>query len=297
MISTNLLYAVIDIGSFNIAVIIYRKVNNDLRTVFEKHMIIADSSLSSAQAIKKICEILTEFIDLAQQHQVDIENIFILATQYLRDNPLTVLISEWLRKYNLQLQVISGQDEAFYNFLAVKENFHSNNFLTVDIGGGSIEFSIYKNGNLEHLKSLKAGVLELSGPDFDSKIQSLIVNKISDLKYFADCNTKIIATGLIPQNILVLFKEILHEQQNFIDAESLNKLLLAVRKRPGNLIDFSHLGDYSVQKMHVITAVSILLKLTHFFKKVIYCCTYDLKFGFLFNYFGINQLNDKRTYD
>ncbi len=89
--------------------------------------------------------------------------IICVATSALRDAPNSkVFLSRVKRELGLSIKIIDGQKEAYYGGVAALNLIYSQNFITVDIGGGSTEFAFIKNGKIEHCISLNIGTVRLN---------------------------------------------------------------------------------------------------------------------------------------
>ncbi len=89
--------------------------------------------------------------------------IFCVATSAMRDAPNSKLFINRVKKeLGLNIKVIDGAKEAFYGGVAAQNLIYSQDFITVDIGGGSTEFAFIKQGKIEHCISLDIGTVRLN---------------------------------------------------------------------------------------------------------------------------------------
>ena len=93
------------------------------------------------------------------------EEILAFATSAIRDatNGKEIL-SEINRKFDIDLQVLSGDDEARMTFLAVRRwlGWSSGRLLVLDIGGGSLEIAVGDDERAEATVSLPLGASRLT---------------------------------------------------------------------------------------------------------------------------------------
>ncbi|WP_419765230.1 MAG: Ppx/GppA family phosphatase [Arcobacter sp.] len=113
--------------------------------------------------------------------------IFCVATSAMRDAPNSkIFVNKVKNELGLDIKVIDGSKEAYYGGVAALNLIDCDDFVTVDIGGGSTEFAIVKNRNIEHVISLDIGTVRLSELFFNKgDIQGAhkyILNKLEDLK-------------------------------------------------------------------------------------------------------------------
>jgi exopolyphosphatase/guanosine-5'-triphosphate,3'-diphosphate pyrophosphatase len=113
--------------------------------------------------------------------------IFCVATSAMRDAPNSkIFINKVKNELGLDIKVIDGSKEAYYGGIAALNLIDCDDFVTVDIGGGSTEFAIVKNRNIEHVISLDIGTVRLSELFFNKNYiegaHKYILNKLEDLK-------------------------------------------------------------------------------------------------------------------
>ena len=89
--------------------------------------------------------------------------IICVATSALRDAPNSKnFINRVKKELNLHIKVIDGVKEAYYGGIAALNLIHADQFVTVDIGGGSTEFAFIKNRKIEKCISLNIGTVRLN---------------------------------------------------------------------------------------------------------------------------------------
>ncbi|RXK01319.1 guanosine polyphosphate pyrophosphohydrolase [Arcobacter sp. CECT 8986] len=89
--------------------------------------------------------------------------VICVATSALRDAPNSkVFLSRVKKELGLSIKVINGEKEAYYGGVAAVNLLHNNEFVTIDIGGGSTEFCFIKNGVIEKTISLDIGTVRLN---------------------------------------------------------------------------------------------------------------------------------------
>jgi len=166
-------YAAIDIGSNAIRVLIsnvFKFKNNP--PLFVKNEIIrvpirlGEDSFTIGEIskinIKKIIKALRAFRLLMEIYEV--KDYMICATSALRESTNSKDIVELVKdNLDLNIQVIDGRKEAQIisniNVFNFNDSTNSKNFLYVDVGGGSTEFSILIDGKRFISKSFKIGTV------------------------------------------------------------------------------------------------------------------------------------------
>ena len=159
--------AAIDCGSNSTRLLIAEVRAGELFPLFKTHKVTKTSEgLESSNEISKdaknrLIKILREYLKRINTENVD--QIFITGTAVFRDaNNSDEVIEEIRKKLDLEIQVISGQDEGYLTSLGVlSSNAINNNFFIVDIGGRSTEL-IYDSENRTNVHSLDLGVVSLT---------------------------------------------------------------------------------------------------------------------------------------
>jgi len=168
--------AVIDIGSNSIRMVVYEKTSR-----YAFHLLHEEKSKVriSQNAYKyngnlqdvpmqRTFDALQNFLTISQSFKV--KKILCVATSALRDAPNQ---KEFLRrvqhKLHLNIKVISGEKEAYYGAIACANLLpRQKNALTIDIGGGSTEFSSIDGSFVSNTISLKLGTVRLKELFFDN---------------------------------------------------------------------------------------------------------------------------------
>lgn len=121
-----------------------------------------NESLISRNAINRAVSIIKEYHKIIQKHRVHSVNA--IATSAVRSAHNGLEFKQILKdKTGIEIEIISGEKEAQLIYNGVKESLPSNlsSYLILDIGGGSTEFILVKNGLPEVLKSFNLGMARL----------------------------------------------------------------------------------------------------------------------------------------
>ncbi len=159
--------AAIDCGSNSTRLLIAEVRAGELFPLFKTHKVTKTSEgleLSneiSKDAKNRLIKILREYLKRIDTENVD--QIFITGTAVFRDaNNSDEVIEEIRKKLDLEIQIISGQEEGYLTSLGVlSSNAINNDFFIVDIGGRSTEL-IYDSENRTNVHSLDLGVVSLT---------------------------------------------------------------------------------------------------------------------------------------
>ena len=123
----------------------------------------------TAEGVALLEESIADAISHAKEFQT--EEILAFATSAIRDakNGKDIL-DQINKKFEIDLQVLSGDDEAQMTFLAVRRwlGWSSGRLLVLDIGGGSLEIAVGDDERAEATVSLPLGASRLTREYLDS---------------------------------------------------------------------------------------------------------------------------------
>ncbi len=112
-------------------------------------------------ALQRAFNSLQSFLSISKA--LKSRKIICVATSALREAPnAKIFLSHVKNKLGLNIKVIDGVKEAYYGGVAAQNLIYCNDFITVDIGGGSTEFAFIKNGKIEYCISLDVGTVRLN---------------------------------------------------------------------------------------------------------------------------------------
>ncbi len=179
--------------------------------------------------MQRAYESLKSFLNIS--NALKSRKIICVATSALRDAPNSnIFISRVKKDLDLNIKVIDGEKEAYYGGVAALNLLHDDTFVTVDIGGGSTEFSFVKNGKIEKSISLNIGTV---------RIKELYFNKDNidgAKKYILDNLQKIFDLGIeIPKKVVGIGGSI----------RALSKMIMTNNNYP---LDILHGYNYCVKE-------------------------------------------------
>ena len=110
--------------------------------------------------IQRAYEALKSFLNIS--NALKSRKIFCVATSALRDAPNSkIFLNRVKNGLGLNIKIINGEKEAYYGGVATSNLLPDDNFVTVDIGGGSTEFCFVKDGKITKSISLDVGTVRL----------------------------------------------------------------------------------------------------------------------------------------
>ncbi|GKU75775.1 Ppx/GppA phosphatase family protein [Paenibacillus sp. L3-i20] len=187
---------IIDIGSNSIRLVVYEKTETGAHRVVDGSKRSArisgkvdNTGSLTDEALFELIDILKHFVRICSLHKIN--HMRAVATAAIRNATNQPYILERIRKETaLEIELLSGQQEAEYGFLGMINSLDVNDGYLIDIGGGSTELSLFRNRTILHSVSFPFGCVSLnqrnfSGQPFNNKELETIENLITkSLKQF-----------------------------------------------------------------------------------------------------------------
>lgn len=158
-----MLYGMIDIGSNTVRMAIYRIEGTHVEMLMKKKHTVGLAAylrdgVMQQQGIYKAVEILKEF--RAFLLAFNITHVVAFTTAALRNaKNSAAAVGEIERRTGLPIRVITGDEEATYDFIGATHDLNEDAGLLIDIGGASTEIVSYSAGKIEQKISLPIGSL------------------------------------------------------------------------------------------------------------------------------------------
>lgn len=164
-------YAVIDVGSNSIRLVVYQVPNDrkktyarsDFQTLANDKVMaglaayVVDGEFTQA-GIKKASSTIKAHLKHASYFKC--KSVSVFATAVLRNAKNSAQAIEAIeRAAGCTIDLISGEDEALLGFMGAASEVPALNGVTVDIGGGSTELTLIKNGKPQLCRSVPQGSL------------------------------------------------------------------------------------------------------------------------------------------
>jgi exopolyphosphatase/guanosine-5'-triphosphate,3'-diphosphate pyrophosphatase len=188
--------AAIDLGSNSTRLLIAEILGEEFNILEKSHVVtkmaegLEENGFISDDSRKRVIKTLKTFLKQIKKHEVS--QVFAVGTAAMRDSTNTnEFIDEIKRKIDIEVEVITGQQEGIITSLGVlhfMENLQ--NYLIVDIGGRSTEF-IYEDNNKVISHSIDLGVVTLTEKYFSElpatkdkiiKAEQEVLEKVNNLK-------------------------------------------------------------------------------------------------------------------
>lgn len=160
--------AIIDLGSNSVRMIIMQIQPNGAYKMIEqvKSMVKLSEGMWRDQRlqegpIQRTLYTLSLFNELMQVHHV--EEVYSLATAAVRNAENSdVFLERVHRDTQLDFRVITGEQEAYYDYLGVKGSLDYRDYLLIDTGGGSTELVLVREGKVKQSVSIPQGAITLT---------------------------------------------------------------------------------------------------------------------------------------
>ena len=184
----NIKLAALDIGTNSFHLIVVSVLPNGNFEIIdrEKEVIrlsegnVGDIKIIQPHSIERAIKAIERFITIAKSHNAKLRAT---ATSAVRESiNKTEFIQEVLKKTGLQIEIISGLEEARLIYLGILKAvpIYNHKSLCIDIGGGSTEFILGNKGIIEYSNSLKLGAVRLTQrffPNYILKDENVILAK------------------------------------------------------------------------------------------------------------------------
>lgn len=177
--------ASIDIGTNTILLLITEVQRGELKTLFDTETIVRlgegvqKNAILSEEAMQRGFQTLEQYLKRCQE--MGVQKIFAVGTSALREAKNSALFLQKVKeKFDLNIDVISGEEEARLSFLSVARDLETlhGSLLAVDVGGGSTELILGEGDEIIRWVSLPLGIVR-----FTEKF--LISDPVKDEEYGA----------------------------------------------------------------------------------------------------------------
>jgi exopolyphosphatase/guanosine-5'-triphosphate,3'-diphosphate pyrophosphatase len=185
----NLRAAAVDIGTNSCRLLIAEKKSDKSFDILHRHLEITrlgegvdQNKILKEKAVNRVFNVLKEYKKTADKFQVD--SIRVVGTSALRDVKNSHLLTEKINNLGLKLEIISGEKEAELNYLGAVSNL-KDNFLLIDIGGGSTEF-IWSDSSEINFRSLDVGCVRMTEKFISAPEEKVSLTEINEIKNYVD---------------------------------------------------------------------------------------------------------------
>lgn len=215
--------AIIDIGSNTIRLVLYKYDKKEglhefgnIKTVARLRTYLLPSGEMSEEGIRLLSQTLLSFKQILADYEVT--NILAAATAAIRQAINKDEIVERMKKETgIELDILSEEEEAYFGFLAVVNSMDTPSAVTIDIGGGSTEITLFKNKKLQKTYSFPFGTVSLKqkfvggsviNEEERQALHAYVREQFETLGWIREVGLPIIAIGGSARNVAQI-----HQQQ------------------------------------------------------------------------------------
>ena len=166
-------FAAIDVGSYELAMKIFEiSKRNGIREIdLIRHSIelgtdTYNTGKISYERVDELCVILKEFEEIMESYGVDAYKAY--GTSAIRETENTMIILDQIRsRTGIQIEVLSNSEQRFLDYKSIAskgEGFLQiieKGTIIIDIGGGSIQLSLFDKDTLIATQNIRLGVLRM----------------------------------------------------------------------------------------------------------------------------------------
>lgn len=159
-------YGVIDIGSNTIRLVVYRIIDGRIEYLLNKKIFAAavnykKNGRMQIDGVKAIIDTLEQLKELASHHELSY--LWCFATASLRNITNTGDVLASIRESTgLDVAIVTGGKEAELGVKGLGYAFELRNAISIDLGGGSCEVSLIKDGELLERTSMDIGSVSVT---------------------------------------------------------------------------------------------------------------------------------------
>lgn len=166
-------FAAIDVGSYELAMKIFTiSAGSGLKEIdFIRHRIelgtdTYNTGKISYEHMNELCDVLKDFGEIMRTYKVDAYQAY--GTSALRESEnATIILDQIKNRTGIDISIISNSEQRFINYKAIAskgevfDKVIEKGTAIVDIGGGSIQISLFDQDSLVTTQNLQIGILRL----------------------------------------------------------------------------------------------------------------------------------------
>lgn len=208
--------AIIDIGSNTIRLVLYKynkleglREFGNIKKVARLRNYLQPDGVMSEEGITLLSETLSSFKEIIDDYEVaDIKATATAAVRQAKNHD--EIIRRMKAETSISIELLTEDEEAYYGFMAVAHSMHTPSAVTIDIGGGSTEITLFKEKKLQKTISFPFGTVSLkesfvSGDiisvEEKKALQEFVKSQFGKLDWIQDVQLPVIAIGGSARNI------------------------------------------------------------------------------------------------
>lgn len=214
--------AIIDIGSNTIRLVVYkytpkeglREISN-IKTAARLRSYIQPTGEMSEEGIELLENTLSSMKDILEEYGVT--NVYAAATAAIRQaSNQQEIVKRMKKKTGIKIVVLSGEEEAYFGFLAVVHSMITSSAVTIDIGGGSTEITLFIDKKLQKTHSFPFGTVSLKQrfvkgniitADEKKELVSFLLQQFKSLPWIQGVQLPVIGIGGSARNVAQILQQ------------------------------------------------------------------------------------------
>lgn len=191
-------FAIIDLGSNSVRMSVNElekngnwRVVEKLRSTVRLSEGMSNDNFLKEEPMARVIETVKTFCDKAREYKC--VSIAAIATAALRNAANKELFIERVKKVaGIEFEIISGKDEAYFSYLAVRETIGIKDGVIFDTGGGSTEITLVKNSSVVHSISLPLGAVvmtEKMAHKSNMQLYKYVMSYIGGIDWLDECES------------------------------------------------------------------------------------------------------------
>ncbi len=270
--------ALIDMGSNSIRLAIYKfdSVGNYKEIKKEKVAARLINYLDkqgklTADGLQLILHTLKNFQKVIESFEISAVIGFTTAVIRQASNQKEIL-SEIKKYTGFSFIVLSEFEEAYYGYLGVIDTIELNDGITIDIGGGSTEITLFKEKEMKEYHSFPFGAVSLNAKFTNEEqvtntqlmaLRAELLSKFESLPWLSNRNKPIIGIGGTVRNLGRIYQKKNQTDQHILQFEDINAILQELSSIP--VSERSKIKGLSKKRKDIIIpGIMIILTLLEF---------------------------------
>ena len=255
--------AIIDIGSNTIRLVLYAYDQSEglhefgnIKTVARLRTYLLPNGEMSEIGIQLLADTLNSFRQILADYQVtDVKAVATAAVRQAVNSE--EIIQRMKEETGITIEILSEDEEAYFGFVAVAHSMDTPSAVTIDIGGGSTEITLFINKKLQKTFSFPFGTVSLKQRFVSNtilnnaereKLRAYVTEQFSKLDWIVQLGLPIIAIGGSARNIAQV-----HQQKHHYPLSGVHQYEMK-RKDLVELRNF--LSEYSYEQLKQLDGLS-----------------------------------------
>lgn len=211
----------VDVGSNTVRLVIFEIDENDMITELQNIKTPArlvqyvQDSMMSQEGVDTLVGILSSFAEIAGRYKI--QKMIPVATAAVRQSTNAKAILKRVKdETGIKLDILSEEKEAYYGNYAARYTMDIQDGITIDIGGGSTELTLFKNKEVVSSHSFPFGAVSLKQQFFSDvdhndkkaikKARTWVTEQFEQLDWVVDAEVPLIGIGGSARNIAEVYQ-------------------------------------------------------------------------------------------